>query len=156
MAKPPPGTLPQQQADAYGIPGMRRHLLLCAGPDCVAPEQGDAAWNYLKKRIAELKLDRAPTRLFRTRCHCLRICTAGPILVVQPDGTWYARATPEVIERVLQEHVLGGRVVSEHLFACAPLPSDSTITGCGEKGLEPIGEPVQQAPRVDSPPDMRV
>ncbi len=136
MSKPPPGTLPRQQADAYAIPAMRRHLLLCAGPDCVPPEQGDAAWSYLKKRIAELKLDRAPTHIFRTRCHCLRICTQGPILVVQPDGVWYARATPELIERVLQEHLLGGRAVSEYVFACAPLACDRAVSGCNDEGLQ--------------------
>jgi hypothetical protein len=86
MSKPPPGTLPHQQADAYRIPGMRRHLLLCAGPDCVSASTGEGAWNYLKKRISELKLDQAPTDVFRTRCACLRICTGGPLFVVQPDG----------------------------------------------------------------------
>lgn len=136
MSKPPPGVLPQQQADAYGIPGMRRHVLLCAGPDCVDVPAGEAAWNYLKKRIAELKLDRAPTHVFRTKCHCLRICTAGPILVVQPDGVWYAGATPEVIERVLQEHVLGGRVVREHVFAVAPLACGTALSGCDDGKLE--------------------
>ncbi|HVT80607.1 MAG TPA: ferredoxin [Phycisphaerae bacterium] len=121
MGKPAPGTSPQQQAKSYGIPTMRRHVLLCAGPDCAETARGETAWNYLKKRIGELKLDQQPTGVFRTRCHCLRICTQGPILCVQPDGVWYHSADPAVIERVLQEHVLGGKVVEEFAFAEKPL-----------------------------------
>jgi (2Fe-2S) ferredoxin len=117
MAKPPPGTTAAQQAAGYGIVNMRRHLLLCAGPDCVESPRGEAAWGYLKKRLAELRLDQAPTYLFRTRCHCLRICTQGPIVVVQPDGVWYHSADPPVIERILQEHILSGCVVKEYVFA---------------------------------------
>jgi (2Fe-2S) ferredoxin len=59
--------------------------------------------------------------VFRTRCHCLRVCTQGPIMVVQPDGVWYHSADPAVIDRVLQEHVLGGRPVAEYQFAAQPL-----------------------------------
>lgn len=117
MGKPAPGTSPQQQAETFGIPTMRRHILLCAGPDCAEPARGEAAWNYLKKRIKDLKLDSAPTSVFRTKCHCLRICTAGPIMCVQPDGVWYHSADPEVIEKVLQEHVVGGKKVEGFVFA---------------------------------------
>jgi (2Fe-2S) ferredoxin len=121
MAKPAPGTTPRQQADAYGIANIRRHILLCAGPDCTDPSRGETAWNYLKKRIAELRLEQAPTHVYRTRCHCLRICTQGPIAVVHPDGTWYHSADPPVIERILQEHVLGGKPVREFLLVTQPL-----------------------------------
>jgi len=121
MAKPAPGATVTSQAEFYGIANMRRHILLCAGPDCVETPRGEIAWNYLKKRIAELGLERQPTAVFRTRCHCLRVCTGGPIAVVHPDGTWYHSADPPVIERILQEHVLGGRVVSENLIVRQPL-----------------------------------
>jgi (2Fe-2S) ferredoxin len=121
MGKPAPGTTPEQQAVSYGITNMQRHILLCAGPECAEPARGEIAWNYLKKRIAELKLDRQPTGVFRTRCHCLRICTKGPILCMQPDGVWYHSADPEVIERILLEHVLEGRRVEEFIFASQPL-----------------------------------
>jgi len=121
MAKPPPGTTPLQQCTAYGVSSIRRHILLCSGPDCADPARGQVAWDYLKKRIAELHLDRQPTSVFRTRCNCLRICTQGPIAVVYPDGTWYHSADPPVIERILQEHVLQGRPVAENVLVSTPL-----------------------------------
>lgn len=121
MAKPPPSTTPQDQASAYGLNSVRRHLLLCAGPECCDAPRGETAWNYLKRRLAEMRLDRAPTHCFRTRCHCLRVCTGGPIVVVHPDGVWYHSADPPIIERILQEHVLGGNVVEEYAFARGPL-----------------------------------
>lgn len=139
MGKPAPGTLPEQQAAAYGVPSMLRHVLFCAGPECVDAAAGDAAWGYLKKRIAELKLEGSPWHVFRTRCHCLRICTAGPILVVQPDGVWYRGATPEVIERILQEHLTGGRVVREQVFAQQPLEvGQRSVSDCGNGELGAI------------------
>ena len=116
MGKPAPGTTPQEQAGTFGVAGIRRHILLCAGPDCTETARGETAWNYLKKRIAELKLEREPTGVFRTRCHCLRICTGGPIAVVHPDNTWYHSADPAVLERILQEHVLVGVPVEEFAF----------------------------------------
>ncbi len=115
MAKPPPGTTADQQAAAYGIANLRRHILLCAGPDCVDAPTGDTAWTYLKKRIAELNLSADPFNVYRTKCHCLRICTQGPILVIQPDNVWYRHATPPIIERILQEHILLGHPVAEYL-----------------------------------------
>jgi (2Fe-2S) ferredoxin len=116
MAKPPAGTTALQQVASYGIANIRRHILLCAGPDCADPKRGEEAWNYLKKRLAELRLNQAPTNVYRTKCQCLRVCVSGPILVVYPDGVWYHSADPPVIERILQEHILGGKVVEEYAF----------------------------------------
>jgi (2Fe-2S) ferredoxin len=121
MAKPPAGTTALQQVANFGIAGIRRHILLCAGPDCADAKRGEAAWDYLKKRIAELRLSQAPTNVYRTKCACLRVCVSGPILVVYPDGVWYHSAEPAVIERVLQEHILGGKVVEEFVLARASL-----------------------------------
>jgi (2Fe-2S) ferredoxin len=111
-----------------GLKQIQRHLLLCADqtkPICCDRETGLAAWNYLKKRLKELKLDQPtaerPHCIFRTKANCLRVCTSGPILVVYPDGVWYRNASPEVIEKIIQEHLLGNRVVQEYAFLIHPL-----------------------------------
>ena len=113
MGKPAPGTTALQQVEFYQVGKLGRHILLCAGDNCCTAAEGDAAWGYLKRRVAELGLDREPESVFRTKCHCLRICVGGPILVVYPEGVWYGGATEAGIERILQEHVLGRKVVEE-------------------------------------------
>lgn len=122
MAKPPLGTTPQQQAAVYKIGNLRHHMLLCAGPNCTDTTSGELSWNYLKRRIAELGLHNAPQFTYRTRCACLRICCHGPIMVIYPEGIWYHSATPELIERILREHILAGHPVQEYIFENNPLP----------------------------------
>ncbi len=104
-----------------GLAGATRHVLFCTHGDCAPKEESVAAWNYLKKRLREVGLSEAQNGVLRTRADCLRICRDGPIMVVYPEGTWYARATPENIERIVQEHLLGGRPVAELAFATHPL-----------------------------------
>jgi len=87
------------------------------------------AWDYLKRRLQELELDKPnenrPTCIFRTKANCLRVCAEGPILLVYPDGIWYRQATPDVIERVLQEHILGNKIVEEYAFLNHPLTNSA-------------------------------
>jgi (2Fe-2S) ferredoxin len=114
-------TTPEEAAASFGVGQIQRHILLCAGPDCVSEDKGDSAWDYLKRRLKELGLSGARGTTYRTRCRCLRICTAGPIAVVYPEGAWYRDAGPKNLERIIQQHLIGGRVVEEICFARGPL-----------------------------------
>jgi len=98
------------------LPGARRHVFLCGGPNCCATEQGLTTWETLKQRLKERNLP-----VLRTKAACLRICRGGPWLVVYPDGVWYGGVTPERCERIVSEHLDGGRPVSEWVAQVHPL-----------------------------------
>jgi (2Fe-2S) ferredoxin len=104
-----------------GSDSIERHIFICAEPqkgECCSPAEGQAAWKFLKKRLKQLGLDGPKTAkgggVARTKADCLRICHAGPVAVVWPDGVWYHSCTEDVLETIIQEHLIGGKPVEQY------------------------------------------
>jgi (2Fe-2S) ferredoxin len=113
---------------ALGIDCITRHIFICADaskPKCVDREASLESWEYLKRRLQELQLDRPqsdrPNCVFRTKANCLRLCQKGPIMVIYPDGVWYHSVSPTVVEEIIQQHLLCNKIVGQYVLQHQPL-----------------------------------
>ncbi|MBK8482007.1 MAG: hypothetical protein IPL40_12685 [Proteobacteria bacterium] len=149
-------------ARALALGQNQRHILVCAEAKvarCATREEGQRVWSYLKRRLHELGLSSKPPgwgggeavaaeavlatpagrgHVLRNKVDCLRVCEQGPIAVVYPEGIWYRGLNVEVMERIIQQHLIGGSAVTEYVFARAPL-------GCPAQKLSSTPKPIDSA-----------
>ena len=93
-----------------------RHVLVCVGGFCSDTHKGRAIYSHLALLLQREGLLFGPTRVKRSEAPCLGVCAGGPIVAVYPEGVWYAGVTPELLERIVVEHLKHGKVIEEAVF----------------------------------------
>lgn len=98
------------------IGSYHRHLLVCTGPRCSADGESQALFDSLGDKFKAAGLNAGDLRVKRSRVSCFAACKGGPIVCVQPDGTWYYNVTPENMDRIIDDHLCHGKRVEDLVF----------------------------------------
>lgn len=98
----------------------RRHMVVCVGPRCTEDGESQALFDSLGEKFKAAGLDQGELRVKRTRAHCFATCKSGPVLCVQPDGIWYYNVTAANLDRIIRDHLIGGRPVEDLIYHRGP------------------------------------
>ena len=121
----------RKRVEKLQLAAVKRHMFLCVGDKCCKAEDGMKTWEYLKERCRSQ--DAMDAGVYRSKAGCLRICREGPVAVVYPEGIWYRDVTPDVCKRIVEEHLIQGKIVEEFKILEHPLhPGEVASIGVGE------------------------
>jgi (2Fe-2S) ferredoxin len=124
MSDPEQIDLAEARAEAAmrQVDAVARHLFICIGPDCIDAADGEKLWSHVKSKVAEAQKQCTGATLYRSKVGCLRICKQGATAVVYPDGTWYGGLDNERVDRVIEEHLVGGQPVEDFRIGQSAFP----------------------------------
>jgi (2Fe-2S) ferredoxin len=101
------------------VPEHARHVFICTGPRCTQ-RGAHQLWKTLRRHLLAHDRIETPGGVLLTRTHCQFPCNLGPVLTVYPDACWYGVHSDEDVQRLVEQHLLGGEVVDDLLIKVRP------------------------------------
>lgn len=95
----------------------RRHALMCVGKSC---GENMPLFQYIKKRLFEEGMNSGKDAVRVNRAGCLGVCEQGPIMVVYPEGVWYANLNEAKVDEIIAAHLKSGKPIDTLSFHVQP------------------------------------